>query len=190
MYIVILGWGSLLWDERPEFNEQVKKWENDGPELPLEFSRVSKTRGDALTLVIDENGSNCIVAHARSERKAPEDAIADLCHREGTSLANIGYCFADGSKKQSRSSTVLSVIAQWAKEKSVDVVVWTDLKSNFTEKSKEKREFSVAAAITHLQSLSPEGKAKAAEYVRRAPTFIKTALRSAIESEPWFQSLG
>lgn len=185
MHIAILGWGSLLWDNRPDFDKQHEAWESDGPWLPLEFSRVSQTRGDALTLVVDEiNGCACRVSHARSKRISADDAIADLRCREGTTLANMGFFFADASRSQSRSTQVLSRVKEWASTKKIDVVVWTDLASNFSEKRKQA--YSVSAAIAHLQSLSPAGKAAAAEYVWRAPEFIKTSLRSALEKEPWF----
>jgi len=58
MTIAILGWGSLLWDKNHDFDNQHESWKFDGPLLPLEFSRISKSRDNALTLVIDElNGS-------------------------------------------------------------------------------------------------------------------------------------
>ena len=31
--IAILGWGSLIWDKRPEFDEKHAPWEDDGPAL-------------------------------------------------------------------------------------------------------------------------------------------------------------
>lgn len=50
MSIAILGWGSLLWDERPEFDQHHGVWQFDGPHLNLEFSRKSSSRENALTL--------------------------------------------------------------------------------------------------------------------------------------------
>ena len=38
MHIAILGWGSLLWDERLEFDDHHAPWELDGPNLEIEFS--------------------------------------------------------------------------------------------------------------------------------------------------------
>ncbi len=67
------------------------------------------------------------------------------------------------------------------------MVVWTDLESNFKNKSKNKTNFSVESAIAHIQKLEAEGKAKAAEYVWRAPDFVRTELRTALENEPWFK---
>jgi len=42
MEIAILGWGSLLWDQCTEFDSQHDSWNYDGPELKIEFSRISK----------------------------------------------------------------------------------------------------------------------------------------------------
>jgi len=73
MHIAILGWGSLLWDQRPEFDDHHGLWELDGPNLKIEFSRISQTRGGALTLVIDPtNGTRCRVAHTKSKRHGLE----------------------------------------------------------------------------------------------------------------------
>lgn len=187
-HIVILGWGSLIWDIRPEFSQYHGAWETDGPSLPLEFSRVSSTREDSLTLVLDEEmGSSCRVAYARSTRQSPDDAIADLRCREGTTLRNIGYYFRDGSRRNANSKGVLSTIGAWADAKSIDVVVWTDLTSNFESKSMLNCPFTVTAAVAHLQTLPASAKAKAAEYIWRAPQFVDTPLRRIIQAEPWLQ---
>lgn len=183
--IAILGWGSLLWDERPEFDIQHSPWEFDGPELKLEFSRISRSRSGALTLVIDpSSGAVCRVAHAQSRRRNPEDAICDLRSREGTTRSNIGFWYADGSHGQSNDHATVAAIQAWATAKSIDVVVWTDLRSNF-EKSCG-RPFTVLHAVAHVSGLAAEAKSGAAEYVWRAPDFIKTPLREALQQQPWF----
>lgn len=184
--IAILGWGSLIWDERPEFDTYHSKWLPDGPVLPLEFSRVSASRKGALTLVIDSvNGSDCQVAYALSTRSNAEDAIADLRCREGTTMERMGFYFADETKKC--AAAVPATIAPWIARNNFDVVIWTGLSSNFERET--GKEFSIERAITHLQKLTPEAKAMAATYVRRAPRFIKTNLRSALEAEQWFTSV-
>jgi len=66
-------------------------------------------------------------------------------------------------------------------------VVWTGLKSNFEDHC--CKEFSIEAALEYLKTLSPEGKAMAFEYIVRAPDFVKTQLRRAIEREPWFKEI-
>lgn len=183
--IALLGWGSLIWDKRPDFDKYHGEWLADGPVLPLEFSRVSgETRKRALTLVIDpDNGVNCTVQYAMSTRKDPDDAIVDLRCREGTVMRRMGFWFADA--RSTCQPPVPETIPIWAKSKSIDAVVWTGLPTNFKDETSE--DFSVDAAIRHLQNLSAEGKALAAEYVWRAPDLVQTPLRAALQSAPWFQ---
>ena len=184
--IAILGWGSLLWDEsQSEFAERHDEWRLDGPVLRLEFSRKSASRLNALTLVIDPlHGQECQVAYTMSKRASPEGAIADLRSREKTKEENIGCIIADGSRRQGRHSKSIDVISQWAKEKGFDVVLWTDLPGSFDDVTKDG---FAKAALNHVQRLSPQGKAMAAEYVWRAPDFIVTQLRTILQAEPWFQ---
>lgn len=183
MKIAILGWGSLIWDKRPEFDRQHEEWLPNGPALKLEFSRISDGREGALTLVIDnEHGETCETNYAVSKRKNPHDTIADLRCREGTIMRHMGYYFADGSR--SCEPHLPETIGPWATEKGFDVVVWAGLPSNF--KSKTGKDFSIPNAIDYLQSLSSEGKGMAATYVWRAPDFVRTNLRSALQREPWF----
>ncbi len=76
-----------MWDKRPDFDEQHDDRQFDGPApaLPLEFSRVSSSRGGVLTLVIDPvHDTSCPAADAIGKRRNPDDAIADLRCREGT----------------------------------------------------------------------------------------------------------
>jgi hypothetical protein len=183
--IGILGWGSLIWDERPEFDQHHHEWQFDGPQLPIEFARISQTRHGALTLVLDcRCGAPCTVAYARSRRSDPEHAISDLRSREGTTRRNVGYLFANGSAHQARDRTTLTTIADWAKLKAFDVVIWTDLPSNFQAVTGQA--FSVAAALKHFASLSPAGKIAATAYVRRAPDLVVTPLRTELQAQPWF----
>ena len=191
MKIAILGWGSLLWDKRSEFDEQHEEWQFDGPSLKIKFSRVSKTRNGALTLVLDtKSGRRCQVAYAFSKRKNPDDAICDVRSREGTTLKNVGFHFVNNSRKQAREEEVLKTVQNWASDKKIDVVVWTDLESNFQEESECKKPFSIEAALCHIQALDSQGKAKAAEYIWRTHAFVATPLREALQSQPWFQKHG
>jgi len=69
-------------------------------------------------------------------------------------------------------------------EKELDAVVWTALRGNFRDKVKQP--FSMERAIAHIKALPVDGKLKAAEYVWKAPDFVRTPLRSALQTEPWF----
>jgi hypothetical protein len=180
--IAILGWGSLLWDEsHKEFDEQHGDWIFDGPVLKLEFSRKSTSRLDALTLVIDPiHGHECQVAYALSKRTSLEEAAADLCAREKTKEKSIA-CFAVDSRREGRNTNSIDAIALWARDRSIDVVLWTDLPGSFDDVAKQ--EF-IKVAVNHIQELPPNAKAMAAEYVWRAPDFVVTPLRNVLQAEP------
>ncbi len=187
----VLGWGSLLWDMRPEFegfNSRLGAWDPAGPTLRLEFARVSSTRSGALTLVLVEepDGGACEVSFAVINRARLEDAVCDVRCREGCNLADIGYCCVGTSDARGRNSAVVAAIRAWGATKKLDAVVWTDLSANFADKSNPKAPFSVPAALAHLQNCSAEGKSLAAEYVWRAPDFVKTPLRTVLQAAPWF----
>jgi hypothetical protein len=183
MQIAILGWGSLLWEGGREFDERHGPWKDGGPTLNIEFSRISKSRQGALTLIIDDtNGSPTTVAWCLSKRQSVEDAVCDLRCREGTTAMNIG-CWKQADPP-APPDPIQYAIANWAKQKGLDAVIWTALKSNFYEKC--MRAFSAGAAVEYVKTLDPCGKAMAAEYVWRAPEFVQTRVRDALQQEPWF----
>jgi hypothetical protein len=186
MKIAILGWGSLLWEGGSEFDKWIEEpWYDDGPQLKVEFSRVSEKRLGALTLVIDaEHGFLTQVAWCLSKRARFEDAVADLRCREGTPIENIRHICIDDEPAPRNIADKQDLIVAWAREHKLDAVIWTALESNFRQKV--GKPFSVTAVVAYVKSLSPDAKAKAAEYVWRAPEFVKTAVRSALQQEPWF----
>jgi hypothetical protein len=190
MSIAILGWGSLIWDQVPAFDEWHRNWQFDGPTLKIEFSRVSKSRCGALTLVLDsEHGAECTVAYAFSKRESLEDAICDLRCREGTTVSRIGVLTPTESQCRSRDSEVKNRIKEWSIKAKVDSVIWTDLPGNFAKESNSKQPFDVSAAVTHLRSLDAEAKVLAAEYIWRAPSFVRTPVRDLMQIQPWFDQV-
>ena len=185
MKIAILGWGSLLWEGGPEFDRWHTDWMLDGPTLKLEFSKISDTRLGALTLVIDdEHGTSNIVAWCLSKRTNLQDALCDLRAREGTALDKIGQLVLSPQTEKLVAAHQPEPMEAWAGARELDAVVWTALESNF--KKRRKHAFSVAAATAYLQSLPADAKAKAAEYIWRAPDIVKTPLRTAMQVPPWF----
>src|ERR1035437_3489653 len=131
MKIAIIAWGSVVW--RPAdlpFSESDPEWHDDGPELPLEFSRISK---DArLTLVLDSTGTTLPTFHRKSSRSCLMDAAADLRDREGTVIKHIGFVTTDGKitslTKYSKQFNAHDAMQTWlAKTKTYNSAVWTAL---------------------------------------------------------------
>ena len=77
----------------------------------------------------------------------------------------------DDLKKREGAAT----ISDWAQVLKLDTVVWTALMSNF--EAVVKKPFSTPEAISYLRGLSAPAKVRAAEYIWRAPQFVRTPVR-------------
>jgi hypothetical protein len=176
MSIVVLGWGSLIWNSGKL--PLRGGWERSGPMLPIEFSHIS--RDGRLTLVIDEeNGAMIPTRCAESSRTELQGAIDDLWRREGKPLkANIGFVDRITGTERARLPAVRQAINSWAAEQDFEAVVWTDLQSNF--RAKKDQDFSPEAARAYLEELrllSPTAFAAAVEYIANAPPEVDTVAR-------------
>lgn len=172
MTIVCLGWGSLIWN--PDDLPIDGQWQNDGPELPLEFARRSKD--GRLTLVIDDDAKPLTTLWASMTPETLDEAAEALRQREGTVEKYIG--------RWPSSVQIFphqQIIADWARQRDIDGVVWTALPPKFYDDTNRKP--SLDEAIAHLSALSGDQRAKAERYIRCAPQQIRTAYRERFESE-------
>jgi len=174
MKIAILAWGSLIserekltfgTDEVPEGNLALATdWVPEGgPKLPIEFSRVSRSRDGALTLVIDQEhrGKENPTSFAESRYQELTEARTNLAKREGiTDLRNlewIGYVICRSNKKtlfrfwerklcHSRDASIADKICGWAErenKENFDAVIWSDFPSNFDNEGKSHKTWYV-----------------------------------------------
>ncbi len=191
--IAILAWGSLLWEKG---NLALGTgWVPGGPELPLEFSRVSASRDGALTLVIDpKNGVDNPTYFAVSTHQNLDKAIRNLRGREGTGARFIGYVHRRSGQSRSRIPRAASRnIRAWAGKNNFDAVIWTDLpfnfddvdKATFSDVDEPHIKFTVDHAQIYLHRLQARGAEKAREYIKKAPPEIETALRKRMRGDPW-----
>jgi hypothetical protein len=114
--------------------------------------------------------------------------MRDLRVREETTLENIGRARIAPDAGALNCAPSEAGIAAWARTKNWDAVIWTALKTDFQEKTMQP--FSVHAALSHVKTLTVEGQVKAAAYVWRAPEFMQTPVRSALQTEPRFLDAG
>ena len=182
MRIAIIGWGSLIWD--PRELPKVGDWQADGPELPVEFSRISLDK--RLTLVIDPiNGTLVRTLHVLSPRTSLDDAQKDLRVREGTNKDNLGWVNVvnkmSSREAHLRQENIIGIIMKWCQEHEYSAAVWTALPSNF--KAKFFKDFSVETAMEYLAGLSKQELEKALEYIRRAPACVDTPVRMETEKQ-------
>lgn len=181
MRIVILGWGSLIWDPRELPREGV--WEPGGPIFSIEFSRISMDC--RLTLVIDPvNGAPVVTRYVQSPRVDLDDAVADLREREGTATKQIGFLnIANGTARCEVHPPLVRVIREWSEAHGIDGVVWTDLRSNFHEETRQA--FSLERAREYLLQLPASAADRARGYINNAPPEVDTPLRRRMREVGW-----
>ncbi len=193
MNIAVLAWGSLVLEPRELALASV--WELCGPEIPLEFSRVSTSRCGALTLVIDPIRGVALPTYvALSAFQTLNEAIESLGEREGGGPGCVGYVNCQSGAWYSRQPpSLVSRIADWGKEYGFGAAIWTDLEPNFETINKTRFSdideratiFTVEHAKRYLHGLRPPGDALARAYINNAPPHIQTPLRQSLMSDPW-----
>jgi hypothetical protein len=179
--IACLGWGSLIW--RPDNLRIEDEWLRDGPELPVEFTRVS--RG---TLVLIHDARPVAVLWAAMAVADLDEAIESLATREGIVNENIRCSIVVWSAGRVSRHIEREVIAEWARAKNITAVVWTALKPG--PANNRGQPMTLVEAIEHLRRLRGAEWAAAKEYIRRAPAQIRTAYRAAFECEFGWRPLG
>lgn len=176
MKIAIIGWGSLIWDTRGL--PIAGSWQDNGPELPIEFSRIS--RDGRLTLVIDpKNGTPTKTLFATSSRTSLEIAIEDLCGREGTVASKIGAISIE--EAPSINNQIGMAVRAWCISSGYDAAIWTALESNFAKKTGHT--FSNDTVISYVKSVSKAVRAEIMKYVINAPLAVNTPIRRIIMEE-------
>ncbi len=183
MKIAIIAWGSIIWDPQGLPKEGI--WLDDGPELKIEFSRISKNA--RLTLVIDTiiKGSLVRTKHVLSPRTSIDDAVQDLVAREETTKKNIGWVnLTDETSSKSvypEQADVHETIAKWCKQRKYEGAVWTALLPSF-EKNMGKV-FSTDEALSYLRTLPINVRKEAIMYIRKTPSCVQTEFRRRAEKE-------
>ncbi len=170
MRIACLAWGSLVWDPR---NLQITSpWFSDGPSIPVEFARESVDR--RLTLVLGNNFQLVQSLWAWMTHTVIADAVDNLRVREGTITSNIGVW-----NQGLNPPVLIPDLSDWAKDKGANAVIWTALQPKFM--GTDGRVPTITEAVNYLQSLDPQHKQGAEEYVRKTPIQVRTPYRDEFE---------
>ena len=140
--IACLGWGSLIWDPR-NLNSNAN-WREDGPLVPIEFTRQSAN--GRLTLVIEPTALPLRVLWTTMATNSLESAINNLSKRENTTRKYIGSW-----QQAAPSPDQIPDLAHWASLKGLDAVIWTALPPSFNNKDGVSP--SVQEAIQYLKTL-------------------------------------
>lgn len=189
MRIACLAWGSLVWD--PRTLPLAGPFRLEGPRLPVEFSRVSLD--GRVTLVLDGSVpasptycgllaigdlDEAVEALAERERIVAAERgrfVGALVRRDGR-----GATSARGDGRGETDPELVSAIASWLETRALDAVLWTALPSRGPAGEATRPGFD--RLLAHLESLEGEARARAEEYVRRAPRLVRTPHRAQLET--------
>ncbi|WP_439213775.1 hypothetical protein [Duffyella gerundensis] len=172
MNIACLGWGSLIW--KTEALPVEGSWLTDGPQVPIEFSRVSD--GGELSTAICLNGATVPVLWARLATDSLPAACEALRQREQIPAER-----TDGVGRLVVGESATGPLSQWARQNQLDAVIWTALPPRFA--LLEGRIPSVVEAIAWLAGLRGEQQQHARDYIEQVPAQIDTPYRRAIKQQ-------
>ncbi len=176
-----LAWGSLLWD--PRTLPVSGPFRDDGPMLPIEFSRVS-TDG-RVTLVLDESAQAIRSYWVRLDVENVAEAVHALGIREKIAPSErsrwvgVQTSEADEHETGETNPQIRESIVAWLRQEPLDAVVWTALPSRGP--AGEAARPDLARLLAHLESLEGEARRRAEEYIRRAPVSVRTHHRARFE---------
>jgi len=171
MTIACLGWGSLIW--QPKNLKIQNKWFQDGPMLPIEFTRKSDDGKGRITLIIDEDAKPVRCLWTLMTTGNLGEAKISLKERENTSEINIHSI----TKAEKADTPIKETIQRWLITNDLDAAIWTGLSYY-----KDKRP-TIDEVLEHLTSFKHIMGRRAEEYVRNAPKQIDTEYRRRIEKE-------
>ena len=191
--IACIGWGSLLWD--PRSLPTAAPFRDDGPMLPIEFSRVAKD--GRVTLVIDPEAAPMQTFWCELTSKTIDEAVSGLGQRERIAPARWSEWVAFARRSPFIEGEVESggyavpetrrEIQRWLEVQSIDAVVWTALPAR-----RPNGDFgwpTTEELVEHLEGLTGEARSRAEEYIRRTPETIRSVRRARFEASfGWMQS--
>jgi hypothetical protein len=176
-----LAWGSLVWD--PRTLPRAGAFRDDGPKLPVEFSRVALD--GRVTLVVDPTAQAVPTYWVPLDVQSPAEAVEVLGVREKIASAMrskwIGLQVVDDRSLDAGDVdlVVREMIAAWLVDQPLDAVVWTALPSRGPDGDLERPQFD--RVLSHLKSLEGAARARAEEYIRRTPRLVRTHHRMCFE---------
>ena len=171
MDIAVVGWGSVVWN--PGSLDLASRWHKDGPELPIEFARLSGN--GTVTLVVTHTWGTPVRTYwAKSRKTCMDSARLDLQARERTpDIANIGGVTASGEIfGRARFEQVGQMIHLWLLDRSIQGAVWTGLREKGVE------QLTDADRNEWVEGLPPDADSHIEMYVRRAPLQVRTPVRA------------
>lgn len=174
MKIAIIGWGSLICD--PGILQFDGEWREDGPILPIEFSRISQD--GRLTLIVDKtHGVPLKTKYTLSQHTLLDQAIDNLAKREKCPVKHIGFVHGSHTSYTTypHHEDVFEEIKNWSQTLKIDAAIWTALPATFEQVF--GKPFMLEHAAQYFKGLDSSTQDRAKKYLEKAPKLVQTPLR-------------
>lgn len=168
--IAIVAWNDSVVNPK-NLSTVVGKFQKGGPNLRIEFSRIS-TSGH-LTPVLDAKAPATETFFAVAKGNNLKKVAAELAKREGITknMDRIGFVslkdMAANNRSMQKHPDVCTAIADWAQKKGFSAVVWQELGKRF--KNKIKIAFNNQNALNYLEGLNKKNRERAIRYIQLCP---------------------
>ena len=156
-------------------------WFQDGPLLPIEFTRCSRNR--RITLVLDPKARYVRVLWALMLSSDLATAIEALREREDIPTKNVQQDIGFWSNDRASTYPYATPISAWALQRGLEAVVRTALGPKHPDAARATLRPKMSEIVDHLRSLSGKQKREAELYIRRAPSQVDTDYRRHIQQE-------
>jgi hypothetical protein len=180
MNIACLAWGSLVWD--PGDLPIQRRWYDDGPLAPLEFTRQSND--GRITLVLDEEAEPARLLWALMTLPHVEKARDALKKRERITAQDWEPLIGSW-RKNDRAPKIIPSLPMWAQAHGVDAAIWTALGPQYTKQGEikpKKERPPVEWVLGYLQGLTGPRRDIAEQYFCCTPPQIDTEYRRRVEA--------
>lgn len=184
MEIVVLAWGSLIWQPENRYGRLAvrsgSKWSSDGPVLPVEFARISSD-GRLTLVLVTGYATESPVLWRPSAAVNLDAAIDNLARREtGAPRSAIHATTPTGETHGDPHPSTRDRVATWLSEIGANAAIWTGLPPGERWAELGYPGFAVDHAVEYVRSLTGSKRERSLEYVRNAPTQIDTPVRRAL----------
>jgi hypothetical protein len=180
MNIACLAWGSLVWN--PKNLPIQRRWFDDGPFAPVEFTRQSDN--GRITLVLDEQAEPVRLLWARMTLSDVRKAMEALKEREGITAENWEPLIGNW-RSGDRAPRNIASLPAWAMAHGVEAAIWTALgpqyKASREAKTRKERP-TLQWVLQYLEGLTGPLRDVSEQYFRCTPPQIDTEYRRHVEA--------
>ncbi len=177
--VVVLAWDSLALAEGA-LCPLSGEWRKGGPRLPLEIAYVAHDL--SLLAVLCRGAPEFPVMWNLMEAGSAAEAVWSLAKIYGAKPEEIGYLDLESGESWCRTvDEKVPEIKRWVdsqrfEEKTPSLVIWNDLRPNFSRKT--RREPTKENVLRFIQRLPEEKRSRLIDYLRDMPEGIEPPLRS------------